>query len=398
MIILTDVAAKLSEILNSADCPSSFHFVVKSQGYHLDSIADHKTGENKIPVFLTIVGGEYNPVPNLHETNFTYGVSIWFPVRFKEDFYALNEYLEETFVGKKVEIGDKVALCNISVAEYGEITGLHLDQFEQWLEDTYEGNVHIFKKEHDISEEYMSMEFRLFCTTLGDGFMFGNDVKHELQVDFKELNAKTIMFKYTLGSTIRYYKAERYPTGDTIDGTYTYYCWRYEFAPQSYASHFTRTIKETEMSPDMKIYYSYQGQFIVDSSLKFEYFVDFEESGSTISKNATIVWDSAGTGASISPISEQLVGEDRYARNTPNITNFNKSIVVYPKIETNNLWNMFIRYYNYQRLNELSDIKLVKTYTINGQIMNFVYNQIILSYNENIALGEPLSFTLTFGD
>ena len=180
MIALTDVATKLEEILNSEDCPTDFSFVVKSQGYHLDSIADKKKGINLIPVFLTMVGGEYNPVPNLKQVNFTYGVDIWFPVRFKEIFYRINEYLEETFVGKKLESGGKVALCNIGVAEYGEIVGLHLDQFEEWVEDTYAGSVHLFKKEHDISEEYMNMHFNIFATVLGNGFMFGNDVKYSI--------------------------------------------------------------------------------------------------------------------------------------------------------------------------------------------------------------------------
>ena len=105
MIILTDVAAKLQELLNSEDCPTDFQFVVKSQGYHLDSIADKTKGINKIPVFLEMVGGEYNPVPNLKQANFIYGVNIWFPIRFKETFYALNEYLENVFVGKKLTFG-----------------------------------------------------------------------------------------------------------------------------------------------------------------------------------------------------------------------------------------------------------------------------------------------------
>lgn len=312
MIILTDVAAKLSEILNDANCPVPFKFVVKSQGYHLDSIANHKTGENRIPVFLTMAGGEYNPVPNLHEANFTYGVTIWFPVRFKEDFYALNEYLEETFVGKKVEIGDKVALCNISVAEYGEITGLHLDQFEQWLEETYEDNVHIFKKEHDISEEYMSMEFRLFCTTLGDGFLFGNDVKYELTATFPKL----------------------------VDGEYDE----------------TQTETLTEQ----------------------------------------LVWDQSGTGASISPVSEQLIGVDKFVRNTENITNFNKSITVY--VKNNGFWKAFLYCYNKQDLEKIINLSLTKTYKLGGSDIEYTYKQVLLSYNENVELGSPLSFTLTFGD
>ena len=301
MIVLTDVAAKLQEILNSAECPTDFSFVVKSQGYHLDSIADEKKGTNLIPVFLTMVGGEYNPVPNLHEANFTYGIDIWFPIRFKETFYAINEYLEEVFVGKQLKIGGKVALCNIGVAEYGEITNIHLDQFEEWVNETYEGNVLLLKKQYDISEEYMNMHFNLFATTLGDGFIFGNGVKYKLS--------------FKLGET-----------------TYT----------------------------------------------------------------ENLVWDSSGTGASVSPVSEQLVGVDKFVRNIGNITNFNKSISAY--VRNNEFWSIFLQYYNEQRLNELEDVKLTKTYTFGETTKEYEFNQITLSYNENVALGEPVSFTLAFGD
>ena len=302
MIVLTDVATKLEELLNGIN-GFPFQFVVKSQGYHLDSIADYKKGYNLIPVFISSLGGEYNPVPNLHEANFTYNINIYYPVRFKEDFYQLNEFLENTFVGKKVQIGSQNPLCNISPAEYGEIIGIELSRFKSWVEDEYEsvGNK-IFEKEQEVCEEYMSMTFKLYCTTLGEGFLFGNDIKFTL-------SAKINGVQYT---------------------------------------------KEL------------------------------------------LVWDSSGTGGSISPISEQLIGVDKYAKNTQNITNFNKSIVVYP--QNNNFWKDFIKYYNEQNLEKITDLILYKIYKFGFTEVEYTFNQIILSYNENIALGEPLSFTLTFGD
>lgn len=399
MIILTDVATKLSEILNDANCPVPFKFVVKSQGYHLDSIADHKTGENQIPVFLTIVGGEYNPVPNLHQVNFTYGVSIWFPVRFKEEFYALNEYLEETFVGKKIQIGNKIALCNISVAEYGEITGLHLDQFEQWLEETYEGNVHIFKKEHDISEEYMSMEFRLFCTTLGDGFIFGNDVKYTLQMRFPQLKVTKMLVNYTYTSlgkeTTVQLTANRHSQYDETSAGYDYYAWNVTFL--STQTIYTRNIYLSQFSSTIKFYKKENGVF---TEISYFSYISYEETeidtSHTVDLSEVLVWDQSGTGASISPVSEQLIGVDKYARNTPNITNFNKSIVAY--IKDSKFWDYFLTFYNKQELDQIGYKKFTKEYTFGSAIRKHDFYQVLLSYNENVELGSPLSFTLTFGD
>ena len=108
------------------------------------------------------------------------------------------------------------------------------------------------------------------------------------------------------------------------------------------------------------------------------------------------MWDSSGTGGSISPISEQLIGVDKYVRNTQNITNFNKSLVVYPN--GTNFWKDVIKYYNEQDLDKITNLTLYKTYNFNGTEVEYAFNQIVLSLNENISLGQPLSFTITFGD
>lgn len=393
MIILTDVAAKLQELLNSEDCPTDFQFVVKSQGYHLDSIADKTKGINKIPVFLEMVGGEYNPVPNLKEANFTYGVNIWFPIRFKETFYALNEYLESVFVGKKLTFGTKTALCNISVAEYGEIVGVHLDQFEDWVEGTYEGAVHLFKNEHDISEKYMNMKFNIYATAIGEGFMLGNDVKFELSATFKNYYPSVIrIYNETLHSWHDY---ERYQEGDDVLNLK--YCYRYatndiryyvDVMPQQTGS-FPKFIKGqfslyTRVGVDNE-YVKCGSEIVIQKITYSEYPVPAILS-------TPLIFTNSGTGASVSPVAQQLIGET-YAKNISNIVNFNKSTLIYP--QDNDFWAYFLYAYNTQNLQSISNLQLTKKY---GNGMEFSIYQIVLAINENIQLGEPLSFTLTYGD
>ena len=392
MIVLTDVATKLEEILNSEDCPTDFSFVVKSQGYHLDSIADKRKGINIIPVFLTMVGGEYNPVPNLKQANFTYGVDIWFPVRFKETFYRINEYLENVFVGKKLEIGGKVALCNIGVAEYGEIVEVHLDQFEEWVEDTYVGLVHLFKKEHDISEEYMNMHFNIFATILGDGFMFGNDVKYELSARFPELIVSS--FKGNRYSLFALFT--RTPTSD-VGGRYAWLV--------GAETVYTLTESYEDISQAGFNIYSYTDNEFTKIKTITDV-TDLQVEADPIASagfSEILVWDSSGTGASISPVSQQIIGKDKFVRNITNITNFNKSIVVYVNNNHNSsvsrwFWERLLKYYNLQMLDQIQNLTLTKIYTIGQTELKFEYKQIMLSLNENVELGSPLSFTIAFGD
>ena len=381
MIVLTDLAHKLEEILNNSNIASVFQFVVKSQGYHLDSIADQKTGKNTIPVFVGIAGGEYNAVPNLKQVNFNYSVSIWFPIRFKESFYLLNEYLEETFVAKTIDINGQKALCNISIAEYSEITDVHLDQFEEWVEDTYEGAVRVMKKEHDISEEYMAMTFNLYATTLGDGFSFGNDVKFKLSAELPVFTSNKIVVN---GDTYTRYS-------DADDLTNDKYAWKFEEDII-----FTDTITTTELNESTTLYHLINEEYVEIAGVQLSYSFDYELTDETYSDSVNLVWDSSGTGANISPMTQQLIGVDPYAKNEANITNFSKSIVVFPKDDE--FWKLFLLCYNLQYLQKLNNLKLIKQYKIGNSLFEIEYNQLALSINENIELGSPLSFTIAFGD
>lgn len=389
MITLPNIAEKLQELLNSID-GFNFQFVVKSQGYHLDAIASQKTGKNAIPVFVSMVNGENNPVPNLKQKNLTYEINIYYPVRFKEDFYNLNDYLDDMFVAKKVQFGTELALCNMSVAEYGEIVDVQLEQFENWLETEYSGAVKVFKKEEEINEPYMSMTFRLYATTLGNGFIFGNDIKYNLSITIPKLIVKKFRVKYDN----KYYLLTRDSTKDIANSNKYAYYGTFATVP------LTLYIDSETYISDLTKFYTYdsENQTFVENvdvvNLKsMEYDKAVGNNTETIVEE--MVWSNSGTGVAITPASEQLIGIDKFARNTPNITNYNKSLVGY--VKDNEFWSKVLYCYNSQDL-DISSCVLTKVYEGENHKMQFELNQIILSINENIALGEPLTFTLTLGD
>ena len=176
MIVLDEIALKLSELLNDPlyGNPADFSFVVETAGVHLDTIK--KEDKNFIPVFISSFGGTFNPVPNLKELTATVQVTLYFPVRFKEEFYALNDFLAENLVGKYLNWGSNSGKCvsNISLPTFGEIQNLDLNEFKQWVSSVY-------RKEISITEPYMSMNFSLYLTSASSSFVFGNDVSLTLR-------------------------------------------------------------------------------------------------------------------------------------------------------------------------------------------------------------------------
>lgn len=170
MIIITDVANKLNELLNGASGFEQYQFEVETQGFHIDHIFDKESGKNFIPVFISTMGGTNNPVPNLKQAEYTIPITFYFPVRFKNDFFALNEFLIDAFVGKFITFGTQKARCNISIATYGEIQQLDFKEFKEWVNSYYKTPI-------EVMEMWMSMNITLFLSTAGGDFIYGDDVK-----------------------------------------------------------------------------------------------------------------------------------------------------------------------------------------------------------------------------
>lgn len=303
MILLTEVAKKLQNIFNGIDSetssytrPVDFDFHVQNEGYHLDNVYDPNTKKNFIPVFIESLGGQYDAVPNLNRCTNSIAVTIYYPVRFRDSFYAMNEFLVKCFVAKMLNYGTTTGKClsNISIATFGEIENKDFGSFKDWINTTW-------KKPIEVMEAYMSMTFTLYLTCSDAAFIYGNDVTFNLE--------------FKVGAT-----------------TYS----------------------------------------------------------------EDLVWTSAGTGGENSPISQQLVDVDSYAKNVINITNYNKSIVAY--VKNSSMWLKLLEKYNNSAMNDLTDLKLVKKYKIGTNTYTYTYNQVLLSLNENVSLGDLLSFTITFGD
>ena len=312
MLKLDDVARTLESMFNGTNSETisitgrpDFQFVVQTTGFHLDHNYDLETKKSFIPVFVTSMGGEYDPVPEVKRASYNIVVRVYFPVRFKDEFFNFNNYLVDCLVGQIRTYGSDKALSNISIPQYNEIVQLDLKNFENWVRETY-GEMPI-----EIMEPYMEMSFNLYLSTVADGYLFGN------QVTF------TLSFKAT----------------ETINGVAT-----------------------------------------------------------QVTYSETLKWTSAGTGLSNSPIAQQLIDDSSYkfTRNVVNITNRSQSILVYANDDT--FWQKLITLYNSGNVQDsISDLTLTKTYNFATPLV-VTYNSIVLGMNENVARGEPLSFTISFGD
>lgn len=186
MIILSEVAQKLERILNGVDNetsrysnPTSFYFVVETEGFHIDHIAKESKDGNFIPVFISTLGGQYNPVKGLKQADYTIPIVFYFPVSFKDDFFALTEFLVDVFVGQFLDFGDLgkpqhgisgKARCNISIPQFGEIQDLDLTQFAKWVGSTYQKTI-------EVMEPYLAMQFSLFLSASGADFVYGDNIK-----------------------------------------------------------------------------------------------------------------------------------------------------------------------------------------------------------------------------
>lgn len=178
MIILTEVATKLENILNSLeDMP--YNFKVATEGLHIDSIANEEKNGNFIPVFISSMGGQYNPVKGLKQGTYSIQVVFYYPVRFKDDFYVICEDLIDTFVGSIINYGNVSgkAVSNISVPQYGEIQDIDFAQFTKWVDANYQRKV-------EVMEPYMTMQFNLYLTTAASGLLYGNDIKNTLSFTY----------------------------------------------------------------------------------------------------------------------------------------------------------------------------------------------------------------------
>ena len=177
MILLNDISKKIQAVLNGTDAeipsgvskPTDLDFVIKTAGFHLDSIYDKKTWKNFIPVFVTSLGGQFNPVPQLREKTQSVGITFYFPVRFKDEIDVLCNYMADVFVGTYLTYyGTHKCVSNLSVPQIGEIQDLDLQQFASWTEKVYQQAI-------DVTQPYLSVSMTLYIKDAGEEFVYGNE-------------------------------------------------------------------------------------------------------------------------------------------------------------------------------------------------------------------------------
>ena len=392
MIRLDEIAIKLNEVLNNVNNPvridnARVAFMVATEGFRIDNIADKELGKNLIPVFIAASGGENNPVEGLKQQTKSINIGIWYPLKYKDNFYVLEDYLDDIFVGKRNNLGTSTGSCltNLGTAEFGEITDGNFTQFEKWITSKY-------KKTLDVTMAWFSMTLTLYATKVADGFIFGNEIKYELEMFYYAPSISSV--KYDDTTYVRSSQEDQ-----NVNGV-IYYCWKANLGGGNYDYIYTlknpytieNIIEYISLKNVIDVYKYVDTEFVLQSG-KIEY-ANYTKTSSSNHEKEIIVRTDAGTGAQISPIAEQRIGTDNFATNVANITNYNKSIVVYPNLNQT-LWKLILLFYNIQDLSFIKHCNLIKKYS-NGYEYNF--KQIVLGYNENSELGSSLSFTLTFGD
>lgn len=391
MISLKEIADTLSEVLNSENNPLRIEnervaFLVATEGYRIDKIDDKKLGKNLIPVFVGASGGENQPIPNLSQQSKSINIGIHYPIKYKDIFYDLETYLDDEFVGKVRNMGTETKQCliNLSTAQFGEIVQGNFEQFANWANNTYERTI-------DDTQNWYSMILTLYATKMSDGYIFGNEIDFALKMTYFIPN---IAIKYQDNNYTRYNEEDKtrentryYAFRRTILGGFEYIYLKENPESANGIATLLSTKNKIEVYKDIQNVMTLQEDKMQQATI-------ISNSSTDDSIEIDLVRADSGTGASVSPIAEQRIGQDSFAKNVANITNFNKSMVVYPNLKQD-FWLLFITLYNRQILEYIKEMKLVKKYS-NG--FEYEYKQIGLQYNENVGLGVPYTFTITWGD
>lgn len=178
---LDSIVTLISDVLNNITNTDShryddFYYDVQSTGYHADTAMIQKQGRNIIRVFVSQMGGSYNPVQGLGEVTLAIPITFYFPVRFKEEFFYLDEYLHNYFVGRSID----GMIANLSVASYGEIQNLDFKEFKNWADNLYKTPI-------EVMEQYLSMTVTLYLSSINEDYLYGNEVTASLSWDNKTM-------------------------------------------------------------------------------------------------------------------------------------------------------------------------------------------------------------------
>lgn len=155
-------------------------------------------------------------------------------------------------------------------------------------------------------------------------------------------------------------------------------------------------IQKTEMWGSIQIRFYMSTTLVGIIGNQITYSLSFTYDGVTLTE--TLLLNESSANLTNTPASQQLVSET-YAKAIISNTAFGKSLTIFPQV--NSFWKNFIYLYN-KKLLQIATWSLTKTYT-----SVFTYSDLpktgiytsallMLDIQENIELGKPLSYTITF--
>lgn len=349
MIYLTQVCERLSEILNSTDNPVSYTYAVESVGYHWDRV--YKDKKNIIRVFVSSMGGSFNPVYGLGEANYTIPIIFYFPVRFKEDFFLLDKYLHSVLVG--ASFGVENSISNLSVSQFGEIQNLDMKEFSSWSERT-------FQVPTDITEEYMTMQCTLYLSTLKEGYVYGNSVT----------------------ATLKYYTSMT----ELIVGDKTY------------MAYYLKTVEDAGV--EYALYITEEGKIVTFDDLAYYYDEKTGElteieggeegAGGDAYMKIPLTFSQGSMQSSTQGNSQQVIGEGE-SKSIPFTTAYGSSFTAYLNTSAE------CEYLLYQWVNAtLTDKAFIIEISIPEMNISYEREVYVQSCNLPIIKGQPLSLTMSF--
>lgn len=397
MITLEKISQKLNRILNgittdSADTGESwltqtapttneYNFAVKTNGFHLDKI--NENNKNLIFVFVDSLGGEINNVKSLKEIDYNTEITFYYPVRFKDDFYAINDFLYNTFVEQFLNFGTSankdICLTAMSVAQYGEIATEHLQELTQFINNNYPIQVAKLR-----TEMYMSMTFTLYLSTINGlnqsgGLLFGNSWNTSLNIystnDTRFTNSSTSSLTANetkvITSFISHYPPSilGYEKIDTSDYSIT-------IAP--------KIIKD---GADYKVQYTVHNNTSSNQSVSINFIWTYTR---LVDDNPIFITETNISNSE--PIAEQVLGNSN-SKGVPVSSSYTKELPIY--VKNNNDYKWLINQYLNRNLENL-----IVSITEENTLLSVSSNRLYYITNMSMvkAKGEMLGITLTLAE
>ena len=362
MIYLNEVCSKLRELLNSESNPTPYFFDVQTVGYHWDTVISESERRNVIRVFVSSLGGNFNPVKGLDQANYSIPIVLYFPVRFKDDMLPLFDYIRSAFVGETVNIGTLSgnAISNLSIYQFGEIEERDFQSFNEWIEET-------FKLPLEVMEPYMSMSFSLYLSTLGSDFLWGNDASAELSYTTTALNVTQTIYG------LRYE-----PFDEIVSGLVA---WDVVFEAYVGNNGITYYLEPSNsLKPSGTVFIKDNGSFVsIGAGL-----------GTTSkTENASLSFSGGSLQCVIQSSDQQVMGKDYETSGLPYSTTTSQSFVAYPK--SNALWNVLTLA---SMQGAITSFAFSLKITIGPLSVTKPVN--VASANWSIEKGQPMTVNLTF--